>query len=68
MLPHSDPKWTWLATQRWAKIGPPHRGRVGTSAGVVVALAWATSPCCAPLLSSGRPDAMTVHQSNQDRL
>jgi hypothetical protein len=44
MLKHSDPKVSWLATPRWAKSGPPLRGRVRKPAGFVAALAGATKP------------------------
>jgi hypothetical protein len=43
-----------------AQIGPPLRGHMRKSAGFVMSLAGATSPCCAPLLSSGLPDAIRV--------
>jgi hypothetical protein len=56
MLKHSERR----ETPRWAKIGPPLRGRLRKPAGCVAALAGATSPCCAPLLSSGLPEAIRV--------
>ena len=34
----------------------------------VASLAGATSPCCAPLLASGFPGAITVGQSRSERL
>lgn len=51
-------------TLRWAKIGPPLRGRIRKPAGVVATLAQATTP----LLSSGLPDAMTMPQTMQGRV
>ncbi len=56
MLKHGDRRSTWL----WAKIGPPRWVRDKKPAGFVAALAGATSPCCAPLLSSGLPVAIRV--------
>ncbi len=57
MLTHSERR----ATPRWAKIGPPLRGRVRKPAGFVVTLARGPKgPRCAPLLSSGLPDAIRV--------
>lgn len=57
MLKHSDRRSTWW----WSKSGPPRRGRVRKPAGCVATLARGPKgPRCAPLLSSGLPDAMQV--------
>ena len=65
---HSDPRVLWLPTLRWAKIGPPRRGRHRKSAGYVAPLARVADPHCASLLASGLPVAMTTPPPNQDRL
>jgi hypothetical protein len=55
MLKHNDRR----STRRWAKIGPPLRGRTRKPAGFVATLARGPKgPRCAPLLSSGLPDAI----------
>jgi hypothetical protein len=53
---HSDRRMTL----RWAKSGPPLRGRNRKPAGFVAAFAQATSLRFAPLLSSGFSVAMTT--------
>lgn len=61
---HSDRRMTL----RWAKIGPPLRGRNRKPAGVVASIAQATSLRCTPLLSSGLSVAMTMLPNGRDRL
>lgn len=61
---HSDRRMT----QRWAKSGPPQRGRIRKPAGVVALLAQATSLRCAPLLASKLPDAMTMFLPGRNRV
>jgi hypothetical protein len=61
---HSDRR----TTRRWAKIGPPLRGRVGKAAGVVPPLAQATSLRVTSLLSSSFPDTMTMLPTKQIKL
>ncbi len=65
MLKHSDRR----STRRWAKSGPPLRGRVRKPAGCVAALVRGPKgPRCAPLLSSGLPDAIRVTQNGRKTL
>ncbi len=55
-------------TPRWAKIGPPLRGRVSNPSGFVATLAGATSPCFALLLSGEIADAMRTLPPDRNRL
>jgi hypothetical protein len=69
MLKHSDRRQNALAPRRWAKIGPPLRGRVRKPAGFVATLARGPiGPRCAPLLSSGLPDAIRAIQIGRKAL
>ncbi len=64
MLAHRDRR----TTQRWAKIGPPLRGRVSSPSGFVATLTGATSPCFAILLSGGAADVMRTLPPDRNRL
>jgi hypothetical protein len=65
MLMYSDPKRPYrLATQQWAKRGPPLRGCPEQSRGSVTTIARAPSPRCTPFLATEPLRAITARLSN----